>query len=110
MSSEVKIDLDKVADAAAEIKLYKGTLNTAITEINSIIDGLEKQYSSSNTKEILKKYSDLKKDMEELIKALDDYYEFLLKSKNLYESVEKKIANKLEQIVASTIQNAVQWL
>lgn len=106
-----EINLDKVADAAVEIKLYKDKLEDAVKEINSIIGGIQKQYSTDTTKDILAKYSEYKKGMTALIKKLDGYYKFLLESKNLYERVEKRIAARAAEAVAVKIDNSISdWL
>lgn len=106
-----EINLDKIADAAVEIKMYKDKLEEAVKEINSIIGGIQKQYSTDTTKNILAKYSEYKKGMTALIKKLDEYYKFLLETEDLYERVEKRIAARAAEVVAVKFDDAINdWL
>ena len=109
--AEIKIDLDKLASDAVELKSLAEKIESAVKKEDKELKNINTIYDSKNTEEIKKKYSQLKGWALDLKKALINYSDYLIDTKNLYKKVEIIIDKKADEIGKSVISKGLadEW-
>ncbi|MBR3833408.1 MAG: hypothetical protein IKJ73_03740 [Lachnospiraceae bacterium] len=101
--AELKINTGKVIDSAVSIRGVTSNLKSLFGDINKIIESLDDVYNTVNTEEIKSKYYELEGKLDGLTGALEKYSAFLEKTTEIYEEVERKIAEQVTEGAAVAI-------
>lgn len=102
----VKVDKDAMTSCALEMGNQVVNIRESKSEADKLMADINKVYNTANASELLKKYKETSKKMDELYNALMKYVRFLINSQKIYEDTEKKIEDYLMNIKVTTAASA----
>lgn len=109
--AELKIDTAKVTDCAINIRLVTQNLQKSYNDIDKMVENLGSVYNTENTKEIQKKYYQLRGKIDSLTEALKFYSTFLEKTTKIYDDVEKKLQDYAASLAAQKMKETLdEWI